>query len=347
MADKKKMSVADMLAAARKADAGEAAGDAPAPATSEGGAEDATAPEAAAPKAPAAAPKKAAASGAGGGRPSVADMLAAARAGGSGAAPAAKKPAEKPEAPKPAPAAKPAPAKAAGAAPVPDRETGSVLGGGHKKDKPGPMTKAEAAASPAAPRTPAPPKIVVPPMPVKPDYAKAKPAAAKSTAPAAEEGRRNFLGIGFWLLGAVSTLWTLATVKFMFPNVLREPPSKFKVGFPDAFPTGQVQEKFKAQFGIWVVNTEYNGKPEIFALKSVCTHLGCTPNWLEAEQKFKCPCHGSGFYKDGINFEGPAPRPLERYAIRLADDGQIEVDKSRIFQEEMGQWVDASSFIPV
>ena len=50
---------------------------------------------------------------------------------------------------------------------------------------------------------------------------------------------------------------------------------------------------------------------------SVCTHLGCTPNWLEGEQKFKCPCHGSGFYKDGINFEGPAPRPLERYAIRI------------------------------
>jgi cytochrome b6-f complex iron-sulfur subunit len=145
----------------------------------------------------------------------------------------------------------------------------------------------------------------------------------------------------------VSALWTLLTVKFMFPNVLREPPSKFKVGFPDAFPLGQVSEKFKAQFGVWVVNTEYNGTPEIFALKSVCTHLGCTPNWLEAEQKFKCPCHGSGFYKDGINFEGPAPRPLERYAIRIADDGQIEIDKSRIFQEEMGQWSDASSFVPV
>ena len=51
--------------------------------------------------------------------------------------------------------------------------------------------------------------------------------------------------------------------------------------------------------------------------------------WLDAEQKFKCPCHGSGFYKDGINFEGPAPRPLERYAIRVAEDGQLEVDKSR------------------
>jgi cytochrome b6-f complex iron-sulfur subunit len=133
----------------------------------------------------------------------------------------------------------------------------------------------------------------------------------------------------------------------MFPNILREPPSRFKVGFPDQFPAEQVQTKFKAQFGVWVVNTSYNGEQQVFALKSVCTHLGCTPNWLEAEQKFKCPCHGSGFYKDGINFEGPAPRPLERYAISIGDDGQVEVDKSRIFQEEMGQWADAASYIPV
>jgi cytochrome b6-f complex iron-sulfur subunit len=108
-----------------------------------------------------------------------------------------------------------------------------------------------------------------------------------------------------------------------------------------------VETKFKAQFAVWIINTEYEGQQQIVALKTVCTHLGCTPNWLEAEQKFKCPCHGSGFYKDGINFEGPAPRPLERYAIRIADDGQLEVDKSRIFQQEMGQWSDPSSFVPV
>jgi cytochrome b6-f complex iron-sulfur subunit len=40
----------------------------------------------------------------------------------------------------------------------------------------------------------------------------------------------------------------------------------------------------------------------------------------------------------GINFEGPAPRPLERYAISLADDGQILIDKSIKFQQEKGEW---------
>ncbi len=348
MADNKKLSVAEMLAAARKADAGSVA-----PAASSGEAPASELPSMDVPadapavesSAPPAKPKPAV--GVGGGRPSVAEVLAMARSGDA-APPAPKKPAEKP-APKAAPAAKStAPKAAAAPAPPPQRDTGSVLVGDKKKDKPGPMSKAEAAAMPAAaPRPPVEPKIIVPPMPAKPDYAKPKGAVPKPAKAAGDEDRRSFLSIGFWLLGAVSALWTLLTVKFMFPNVLREPPSKFKVGFPDAFPAGQVSEKFKAQFGVWIVNTEYNGQPEIVALKTVCTHLGCTPNWLEAEQKYKCPCHGSGFYKDGINFEGPAPRPLERYAIRVADDGQIEVDKSRIFQEEMGQWADASSFIPV
>lgn len=346
MVDKSKMTVAEMLAAARKAD-----GKGDAPAETSAPAEEAAPAEAAeaAPVKPApAAPKKPAAAG---GKPSVADILAMARAnkGDDAPAPAAK------EAPKPAPkpaAAKAAPAKkepAASAGPV---DTQSILTAARKGTQPGPMTKAEAAAKGVAvappPKKPAKETIVLPPMPVKPDYA--KPKGERTASEVAE--RRAFLfgmsalAVGFAAMTTALTLMTLGTVRFLFPNVLRLPPSRFKVGFPDVFAPGSVEEKFKAQFGVWIVNAEYNGEQQIFALKSVCTHLGCTPNWLEAEQKFKCPCHGSGFYKDGINFEGPAPRPLERYAISIGNDGQIEIDKSRTFQEEMGQWSDATSFIP-
>ena len=190
-------------------------------------------------------------------------------------------------------------------------------------------------------------------MPAKPGYA--KPAAKPAGKPAADTTRRSFFAVlfgsamaaGFTLLGLTHLLWGLGVARFFFPNVLIEPPSRFKVGFPGDFAPGTVDARFKAQFGIWVVNADYEGAPMIVALKTVCTHLGCTPNWLEAEQKFKCPCHGSGFYKDGINFEGPAPRPLERYAISVADDGQLEVDKSKTFQQEMGAWKDAQSYVPV
>jgi cytochrome b6-f complex iron-sulfur subunit len=139
----------------------------------------------------------------------------------------------------------------------------------------------------------------------------------------------------------------LATARFMMPNVLVEPPSKFKVGPPSDYPPASVATKWTAQYGVWLVHNEYNGKDLIYALQTVCTHLGCTPNWLEGERKFKCPCHGSGFYITGINFEGPAPRPLERMAIRLSEDGAIEVDKSRKFQQELGQWNDPASFVEV
>ena len=66
---------------------------------------------------------------------------------------------------------------------------------------------------------------------------------------------------------------------------------------------------------------------------------------VAAENKFKCPCHGSGFYRSGVNFEGPAPRPLERARILLADDGQILIDKSTKFQQEKGEWDSAESFL--
>jgi cytochrome b6-f complex iron-sulfur subunit len=153
-----------------------------------------------------------------------------------------------------------------------------------------------------------------------------------------------------WAAFTASMLATLtATGRFMFPNVLFEPPPTFKAGLPSEIQQGQVDERFKQRFGVWLVhdNDTVTGANGIYALSTVCTHLGCTPNWLEAEQKFKCPCHGSGYYKSGINFEGPTPRPLERYAISLADDGQILVDKSRKFQWEKGEWANPASFLKV
>jgi len=135
----------------------------------------------------------------------------------------------------------------------------------------------------------------------------------------------------------------VATARFMFPNVLFEAPQSFKAGFPDEYNMGQVDDRWKDSFGVWIVR-EQTG---FYALISTCTHLGCTPNWLSSENKFKCPCHGSGFYRTGVNFEGPAPRPLERARIILADDGQILVDKSVKFQQEKGEWEKPGSFLRV
>ena len=159
--------------------------------------------------------------------------------------------------------------------------------------------------------------------------------------------RRAWIGLSWGAFSAASAAALAATGRFMFPNVLNEPPQQFKAGFPNEYGMG-VDERWKEKFGIWIVRTPDDLEQRasgFFALITVCTHLGCTPNYLPAENKFKCPCHGSGYRLTGINFEGPTPRPLERARVVLADDGQILVDKSRHFQWELGQWKDPESFL--
>jgi cytochrome b6-f complex iron-sulfur subunit len=86
---------------------------------------------------------------------------------------------------------------------------------------------------------------------------------------------------------------------------------------------------------------------KVVALNTICTHLGCIPNWLPGDQKFKCPCHGSGYYMTGVNFEGPTPRPLERFAVYKDPDGYIVVDKSKVYRQELGEWDNPESFVPL
>jgi cytochrome b6-f complex iron-sulfur subunit len=175
------------------------------------------------------------------------------------------------------------------------------------------------------------------------------PAARAPAPPAAPPGlsRRGFFSwaavgwVGF--TAAIGGCMT-AFGRFMFPNVLFEPPTTFKVGKPEDFPPGVVDTRFVAKYGVWIVNND----GRLYSLIAICTHLGCPPNWLEAQNKFKCPCHGSGYYKSGINFEGPTPRPLERARIFISpDDGQVVVDKASKYQWELGQWEDPNSYIPL
>jgi cytochrome b6-f complex iron-sulfur subunit len=153
------------------------------------------------------------------------------------------------------------------------------------------------------------------------------------------------LGVGVAALGAVVGLWTAAIARFMNPNVANQPSSTFRAGFPADYVDGRVETKYRQSHGVWVVRGTYRGKSQIYALRTVCTHLGCITVWQEGQQKFQCPCHGSGFTKEGINIEGPAPRPLERCAIRLAADGQLEIDCSRTFQEQLGEWENLESYV--
>ncbi len=119
----------------------------------------------------------------------------------------------------------------------------------------------------------------------------------------------------------------LMFLRFFFPRTLFEPSTRFRIGYPSDFGLG-VDERFKQSHRIWVVRLP----DRMFVVFAKCTHLGCTPNWIEADNKFKCPCHGSGYDMEGRNFEGPAPRPMDRAHVELDAEGQIVVDTSRLYQ---------------
>jgi cytochrome b6-f complex iron-sulfur subunit len=220
-----------------------------------------------------------------------------------------------------------------------------------------------APAGPAAPRPapPAPAAHAAPPKPPAPPVPNVD-LTGKTTTPAATAAkvssrdpddtspllsRRVWLGLAWGSFTAASVAALAASGRFMFPNVLNEPPQQFKVGLPGDYGMG-VDERHKESDGVWVIRTNEDYVQHasgFYVLISTCTHLGCTPNYLSAENKFKCPCHGSGFRLTGINFEGPAPRPLERARVVLAEDGQILVDKSHHYQYELGQWTDPEAFL--
>ena len=146
------------------------------------------------------------------------------------------------------------------------------------------------------------------------------------------------------IVGFLTTCF-LMFLRFFLPRSILEPSSKFSVGFPSDYALG-VDTKWQQQYRIWVDKTS----DRIFVVYARCTHLGCTPDWKESENKFKCPCHGSGYDSEGINFEGPAPRPMDRAYVELDAEGQIVVDIGRLYKWPKGEeneFNDPGAYIPL
>ena len=131
----------------------------------------------------------------------------------------------------------------------------------------------------------------------------------------------GYLGVNFFMF-----------LRFFFPRALFEPKTVFSIGNPADFNIGVVDTKFQKDYRIWVVRTP----SRLFVIYARCTHLGCTPDWKESEAKFKCPCHGSGYDMEGVNFEGPAPRPMDRANVSIDATGQIIVDIGKLYVREKG-----------
>jgi Rieske Fe-S protein len=66
---------------------------------------------------------------------------------------------------------------------------------------------------------------------------------------------------------------------------------------------------------------EYN---EFIAISTRCMHLGCPVRFVEASQRFICPCHGGVYDFQGKVAGGPPVRPLDRFYTRVRN-GVLEV----------------------
>ena len=156
--------------------------------------------------------------------------------------------------------------------------------------------------------------------------------------------RRKFIsrvGIGATLLAMGGQAY--AFLRSLVPNVLYENPQRFKVGTIDQFSQGP---RFLDDKRIFI----FRDKNTFHCISATCTHLGCTVKMNRLNQpksvsvrgrqineqvEFACPCHGSKYYGDGTNYEGPAPKPLAHYKLEIApEDGQLIVDTSEVVPED-------------
>jgi cytochrome b6-f complex iron-sulfur subunit len=164
----------------------------------------------------------------------------------------------------------------------------------------------------------------------------------KETAELVNKSRRRILWACIWGYLGVNFLMFL---RFFFPRAIYEPNPIVNIGYASDFAMG-VNQEFLMSNRIWVVK-----EPDrLFVIYARCTHLGCTPEWKASENKFKCPCHGSGYDSEGVNFEGPAPRPMDRAHVELDPTGRIIVDTSRLYMRDprsgVDQFNDPSAWLP-
>jgi menaquinol-cytochrome c reductase iron-sulfur subunit len=140
--------------------------------------------------------------------------------------------------------------------------------------------------------------------------------------------RRNFQ------LGIFAGLWAIMAAALSLPAavyIFASPKSRKSRGWVDAgdisaIPMNSPEEVVfrRTRTDGWKVVTERStawvirrGDKDVVALAPQCTHLGCAYHWSSEKNEFECPCHASFFSIDGAVLSGPAPRPLDRFDVKL------------------------------
>ncbi len=144
--------------------------------------------------------------------------------------------------------------------------------------------------------------------------------------------RRDFMAFATWAIGGLISLGMgIPAVAYVIGPALKGrenqewirigSASKVELNNPTLFKT-----KILKQTG-WIVNeTELsiyvltNNGRDYVAMSNVCTHLACRVRWISDQEQFFCPCHNAVFDKAGEVVDGPPPRPLDRYEVKVEED---------------------------
>jgi glycine/D-amino acid oxidase-like deaminating enzyme/nitrite reductase/ring-hydroxylating ferredoxin subunit len=102
-------------------------------------------------------------------------------------------------------------------------------------------------------------------------------------------------------------------------NILKESSyslliNKLKIA-PDKFDNIKNDSGGIIEIDDYKVGVYKNSDGEIFAVKPVCTHLGCLLAWNNLDKTWDCPCHGSRFDYTGKNIYDPAFKNLDIFDI--------------------------------
>ena len=146
----------------------------------------------------------------------------------------------------------------------------------------------------------------------------------KTTLTDEERSRRTFLGMLTSSALATAVVGTgVTSVRFLWPEVLFEQETRFRIGKLDSIPEGTVLVLPEQK--AYVVHADAG----LFAMSATCTHLGCLTQYERDNNRIFCPCHGSRYDVAGNVTNGPAPKALSRLALTV-ENGVLVLDVGQV-----------------
>jgi cytochrome b6-f complex iron-sulfur subunit len=150
----------------------------------------------------------------------------------------------------------------------------------------------------------------------------------------AEMTRRKFLGWAwFGTMAGLLSSSGYSIYSYLKPLLEGSFGGKINLGLASLFSEkGSITHVNDARLYVSHVEDEESGESGVLAMWQRCTHLGCTVPWIEEEEHFHCPCHGSVFNKKGEVLDGPAPRPMDIFPVEYNEKDELVADTGNVIE---------------